>query len=279
MKKHLIFLSIFSSISFTSIHAQNDDSIPSHLIAASPLELAYSKTTHLIFPYSIVTVDRGSNTILAQKAKGVNNILQLKASVKEFEQTNLTVITADGKIYSFAVGYNDSPKDLTVQYGNAIARTTSTTNTSSGLNESQINQDAMKISRHKKTVFGVKRKKDGIVMKLDGLYVDQDVMYLQLRLNNRTQIDYDIERFDLSVDDSRQSKRTASQEVKIEPLLIYRKETSISANANELWVVAIPKMTIPDKKQFIVKLGEKNGGRNLRMHIKNKSMVRATSIL
>lgn len=279
MKKHLIILTIFSTLCFGGIHAQNVDSVAAHFIQTSPLELTYLKTTHLIFPYSIVTVDRGSNSILAQKARGVNNILQLKAASREFEQTNLTVITADGRIYSFAVGYSDNPKELTVQYDNAPAKTMATVNTSPALNESQIQQDAVKISRHKKTAFGVKCKKDGMVMKLDGLYVDQDIMYLQLRLNNRTQIDYDIERFGLSVEDSRQSKRTASQEIKIEPLFIYRNDGAIPANANLLWVIAIPKMTIPDKKRFIVRLSEKNGGRNLRLQINNKTTIRSTSLL
>ncbi len=70
-----------------------------------PLEVTTTKTTHLIFPFGIKTVDRGSRDIIAQKATGVENILQVKAARPDFESTNLTVITTDvsGRLYRSAV--------------------------------------------------------------------------------------------------------------------------------------------------------------------------------
>jgi len=56
----------------------------------------FLKTTNIIFPYSIVSVDIGSRDVLAQKAKGVENILQIKAARDSFPQTNISIITADG---------------------------------------------------------------------------------------------------------------------------------------------------------------------------------------
>lgn len=44
------------------------------------------------------SVDRGSKDVLAQKAKGVESILQVKAAKTNFDETNLTVINADGKL-------------------------------------------------------------------------------------------------------------------------------------------------------------------------------------
>src|SRR5687768_14524787 len=72
------------------------------------LAISFNKTTSLVFPYSIRSVDRGSRDVLAQKAKGVENVLQVKAGRKGFAETNLTVITADGTLHQFTVTYSDS---------------------------------------------------------------------------------------------------------------------------------------------------------------------------
>src|SRR4051812_41886863 len=84
----------------------------SAVIEPFKLEVAYNKTTHLVFPLSIISIDRGSACIIAQKAVGVENILKVKADEKNFEETNLSVITSDGKLYSFLVFYNDKPAYL-----------------------------------------------------------------------------------------------------------------------------------------------------------------------
>src|SRR4051812_37752723 len=68
------------------------------IIEPYPLNITLNKTTNLIFPYAIKSVDRGSADVLAQKAKGVENILLVKAGKENFSETNLSVITADGKL-------------------------------------------------------------------------------------------------------------------------------------------------------------------------------------
>ena len=57
------------------------------------LHIGYSKTTSIVFPYAIKSIDKGSPDVLMQKAKGVENILLIKAAKQNFTQTNLTVIT------------------------------------------------------------------------------------------------------------------------------------------------------------------------------------------
>ena len=71
------------------------------------LQLSYSKTTSIVFPYPVKSVDRGSQDVLVQKAKGVENVLFLKAGRQNFTQTNLTVVTADGKLYGFVLNFDE----------------------------------------------------------------------------------------------------------------------------------------------------------------------------
>ena len=80
------------------------------------LTVTFHKTTNLIFPYAIKSVDRGSSAILVQKAKGVENILQVKAGKKDFSPTNLSLVTADGAFYSFVLDYAGEPSCLNIRF-------------------------------------------------------------------------------------------------------------------------------------------------------------------
>ncbi len=77
------------------------------------MEVTYDKTSHLIFPTAIRYVDLGSEYLIAGKAEDAENVLRVKASVKDFEaETNFSVITNDGCFYSFNVYYSSYPEAL-----------------------------------------------------------------------------------------------------------------------------------------------------------------------
>ncbi len=67
------------------------------------LEVTYDKTTHIIFPAAIRYVDLGSPNLIAGKADGSENVIRVKATVKNFrDETNMSVITEDGSFYTFS---------------------------------------------------------------------------------------------------------------------------------------------------------------------------------
>ena len=48
------------------------------------IEVTFGKTVHILFPSEVRYVDLGSNNIIAGKADGVENVVRVKAAVKEF---------------------------------------------------------------------------------------------------------------------------------------------------------------------------------------------------
>src|SRR6185312_5412503 len=208
----LISIKAFSQ-SFTATKAM--------VIEPYPLSITFYKTTNLIFPYAIKSVDRGSTDILTQKAKGMENILQLKAAKQNFKETNLTAITADGKFYSYIVNYSDSTTVLNIQFSKDSSKEETKTFFSSGMNEMNIQTNAAKIAGEKRTVHGVKDKKYGMKLQLQGLYIREDVIYYQMELQNRSNINYDIDQFRFFICDQKKVKRTASQEMEIKPLYVH----------------------------------------------------------
>ena len=72
----------------------------SRMIPPHGLEVTYEKTVHIIFPAPVKYVDLGNTNLVAGKADGAENVLRVKAAVRNFtEETNMSVITEDGDFF------------------------------------------------------------------------------------------------------------------------------------------------------------------------------------
>ncbi len=79
--------------------------------------------------------------------------------------------------------------------------------------------------------------------------------------------------------DKKTPKRTASQEIEQIPVYIsgdvYQ---TVSDKEDRVLIYAIPKFTIPEAKLLTIELQEKNGGRHLKLVLKNKHIMKAKKI-
>ncbi|WP_121356773.1 conjugative transposon protein TraN [Flavisolibacter nicotianae] len=241
------------------------------------LEVGYNKTTHLIFPFSIVSIDRGSAAILAQKAVGVENILRVKADQKAFEETNMSVITSDGKLYSFLVCYNPNPAYVSVDLGSVSEKSQTYVHKHNGsgtLNDGSLAHYA-KLSLSADKNLYLSTKSAGISMSVVGVFIKENVMFLRFCFQNRSNINYDTDQFRLYVRDKARSKRTAVQEREIVPLLTEGEKTFVKADSVQRVVIAIPKLTIPEGKYLMIEMTEAAGSRNLLLKLKGKHLLKA----
>ena len=242
------------------------------------LFITWYKTTNLVFPYAIKSVDRGSQDILAQKAKNTDNVLQVKAGRTGFDQTNLTVITADGKLYSYVLDYVDTPTVLNVSFDDHSRWNRRAFFSEHAINEAQVNEEAQRALADSPTVKRLSDKSGGVRFRLDGIYVSGEIMYLRFGIANHSDIDYDISQLRMSIRDQKKVRRTATQEIEIEPLLTFHTAERITGNSERELVYAVPKFTIPDKKYLAIQLMEVNGGRTIELSVHNKTIVKAKLI-
>jgi conjugative transposon TraN protein len=183
------------------------------------LDITCNKTTNLIFPFAMQSVDRGSKDLLVQKVTGAENILQVKADKPNFSETNLSVVTSDGKLYSFLVNYADAPSELNIvfQKDTSVAHDIQPalikeppilfeTN-----NAAELNTIAQRVINAKRSMHGVNDKHDAMKLSLKGLYVHNDVFYFQLLFQNKSNISYDVDAIRFFIKDKQKSKRTATQ--------------------------------------------------------------------
>jgi conjugative transposon TraN protein len=231
----------------------------------STLAISDVHTTSLLFPYPIVSVDRGSQDILAQKPKGVENILQIKAAQQEFLQSNLTVVTSDGKLYSFLVAYEPDPFSYAYDFSSLKAKGNAIT---TGHNEAQINALAS-MAYHDKSRIAISEEAYDITLSVTGIFIAEDYIFYRILLENESNVSYDIDQLRFFVRDQKRSRRTASQEMELAPISLWQPVVKVPAKSMKSFVVVLPKFTIPNKKNLYLQLTELSGGRHLQMKIKN----------
>lgn len=237
------------------------------------LEIGFNKTSNIIFPYQIKSVDRGSQDILAQKAVGSNNILQLKAARRGFPETNISVVTDDDKLYSFIVNYKDNPQQLNREF----VAPKSDGQVNQDLNAARFKHDAEKLLSGAKSMYR-KRKQDQIVLCLQGLYAEPDAILLRLAVNNKSNIRYDIGSLRFTIKDKHQSKRTSVQERALLPLYRYRQSAFIEANKAITVIYALPKFSLSKQQYLEIELAEQRGGRNLQLKLPWKTLLKTRQI-
>ncbi|MFZ6012795.1 MAG: conjugative transposon protein TraN [Bacteroidota bacterium] len=248
------------------------------------LEITYNKTTSVVFPALIKSVDRGSRDILAQKAKGVENILQLKAARHSFPLTNLTVITSDGVIHEFAVHYSKEPRQQVLILENAPLSTGRGAGGEAKLifqtdmMETEMENHASKIVNTKRSIRFVSESKYKVGLSLRGIYIKDNVIFYHFRMDNQSNINYDVDFLRFYIQDRQKVKRTASQEVDVKPMYVFGNAEKIRGRTSEDVVYALEKFTIPDAKRLHIEMFEKNGGRNLELSIRNRTIVKAKLI-
>ncbi len=282
-----IVLTAYAAINNVKAQTANAFSTSAY-IASYKLEVTYNKTTNLVFPAAITSVDRGSQDILVQKAAGVENILRVKADVKDFAETSLSIITADGKLYSFIVDFVKQPAYLNINVANALQPISSKSDSSVKKEEviySEPVMNAAAVAMYSDSVMSkgsnihsIHYENSKVSIVLNGIYIHEDILFCRLSFKNNSNINYDIDQFHFYIRDKKTSKRTASQEIEIKPLSITGDTAMIRAVSKQPWVVALPKFTIPDGKYLIIEIMEKNGGRNLFLKVKNRHIVKAGTI-
>lgn len=264
----------------TKIAAQTVPLMQTKSITPYSITITYNKTSNLIFPYAIKSVDRGNAAVLVQKAKGVDNILQVKAGRQGFNQTNLTVVTADGQFYSFLVDYALTPAALNLSF--AKDSLTDTLNNTAGpkallsdgpLDEAVFNTIADQINQQEGFLH-LHSREQKMRLSLQSIWLKDKAMWLALQLENKSLIDYIPDYVRFFVRDKKRAKRTAVQETEIIPLYASA-DTVVTGEQLRNSVFAFTPFTIPPTQELVMQVGERNGGRSLLLHVNHRALLKA----
>ena len=298
MKRDLIYLIlIVAAIAAVKVTAQMTPETPAE-IRPLRIEAGFTKTVHILFPSPVTYIDIGSMDIIAGKADGAENVVRVKAAVRNFAaETNLTVITEDGGFFTFDVYYAENPVvstlNLTVQEPQpesmkkpaAVGYPQPTAPASESrvlLREvgrekpATIKRMLSDIYRQNRTdVKGIRTKKYGIEVEVLGIYVFNDVIYIHSCISNDTNISFEVDARHFIVADRKLTKRTAQQQSTLEILRVCNDPAVVRGHQRQRTVFALPKLTISDDKVLLLEIIEKNGARHQTVEIPAEELLEA----
>ena len=248
------------------------------------LEVTFEKTVHLIFPAAIRYVDLGSQNIIAGKADDAENVLRVKAAVREFEtETNMSVICEDGSFYAYSVKYADEPKKLSIEMKDFLAPTEGRLPSNRadiyfkelGSESPILVKLIMKsiYQNDKRTIKHVGAKQFGMRFLLRGLYAHNGLLYFHVRMDNESNMPYAVDFITFKVVDKKVAKHTAIQERILQPLRAFHQVMWIGAGRSERIVFALEQFTLSEDKQLEVTLYERNGSRTLTFYVEPEDLL------
>ncbi|SJN18510.1 Conjugative transposon protein TraN [Sphingobacterium faecium PCAi_F2.5] len=271
-----------------TVYGQDSIKTPLALGKIEPyrMEVTYDKTSHLIFPTAIRYVDLGSEYLIAGKAEDAENVLRVKATVRNFEpETNFLVITNDGRFYSFNVYYSSYPEAISYDLlsmqkvvnkanGNDVLFEELGNNSPSlaGLLLETIYKKDKRIVKH------IGAKSFGIQFILKAIYIHNGKYYFHTELRNKTNVPFEIDFINFKVVDKKVAKRTVVQERPLTPLRTYKPLDGIAGKTTEQNVFLLDQFTIADDKVLLIEIFEKNGGRHQTLQVENSDLIKARLI-
>ena len=257
-----------------------------NILLPNLISVGFDKTTHILFPYAISYVDLGSSEIIADKAADVQNLLRIKANVKNFKETNISVVTSDGRFYSFVLNYAENPTVLsydltkTNTFEQSAFKLKNADGTESKIlfegvrmNEQEISYYAMKIAEKKKSIKHIGKTENDISFNLQGLYVRDNVLFFHTLIANESQINYDIDFIRFFIKDKIIAKRTAMQELEVKPIKVLNGDINVVVGGESVnKIFCLQKFTIPDDKVLEVEMYERGGGRHIIFTVNNDAI-------
>ncbi len=247
------------------------------------IDITDKKTTHLIFPYEIRYADLGSKEIAGEAVEKAGNVFRVKAlSNSPFMETNLTVVTADGRLFSFLIHYREAPEALTydltkILLDGAVSKAAKVSSGSQARLADNLNRQGELALHSRRKIRHVGYKAQGISLFLKNILYKDDVMYLVLGMDNSSKLDYDIDYLRTYVKQMKQAgESSATQDVPVEPIKTFDASERVIPRREELTkVIAIERLTLETDRRLIVQIGEANGGRQLAITIGPEELATA----
>lgn len=114
---------------------------------------------------------------------------------------------------------------------------------------------------------------------LGSFWVHENTLFYKLRIDNQSNINYDIDFIRFYVRDLKTTKRTVSQERELYPSYSYGiYDQTVDGQSFGQYVFALDKFPITKDKAFFIEVYERNGGRHLYLKAKQSDIENAKSL-
>lgn len=248
------------------------------------VQLKENIATQLIFPVDIESFRGGfdpDNFIEPQEKK---NSLYIQP-LGEFKETNLSVITTDGRYYSIILNYSDIPDHFyVIKKEMAIYCTTSEDEKAKALipntTENMTKDGAISNILQKQGYLSSRNtvKYKSFYLAVTGIYVKDNKVYIRLQCDNQSQIPYKIENFSFAINVKTTGQTTSGASEILTPTDSYLDTKIIAGKSTKETVFEFDKFTIGKENVLQIDIVEAQGARNLSLVLTDDIFLSAKQI-
>lgn len=253
------------------------------------------KVTQLIFPSEVVKFRAGytSNDAVSQSDGSVLYI----QPVDSLAESNLNVITADGCYYAFNVIYDSTAAmvNYIITPSMAFYRENTATHPATvgeqqpadvsaptdGLDpKEQTPKDPLEIVGKKPDYIVANNiaRLQKLVFMLKGVYVDEQNVYFKFRLENHSNVAFDVDYIAFSITARKTKKASTQERVQLQPVRVDEPVHRLGAKSTCEVVYAFEKFTIGEEKILLAEVLELGGDRNIGLQIPESFIIEARKL-
>ena len=257
------------------------------------IEVSDKMTTHLVFNQPLNFFDIGNDDyIYADEHNGIpTNILKLKAVIENAETTNMVVREGE-KIHAFIVRFASSPTVFLHDLSGTMSKAMVPTDESKGEvdinkaepgtsqdtfhNENIVEKRATMIYQDfsdKYASFG--EQKDQLVFGVTNLAVDEETIYVKMKLYNGGAVDYKLDFVRFAIKTKQKGFGPGGSNSRIIESVFNKKPDVISFGKTGTFVYAIPLYAFDNKSGLLINVFEKEGNRGMKAKIPGKYLAKA----
>lgn len=195
----------------------------------------------------------------------VDDILFIQFLEPNVQETNLFVKTVDNKTYNFLLQYDNDPQELILKVDGTNQNTSATqvSSPNKSNNNETISQRLLKESGYIKNRNITSYKNIKLILK--GVYVNDNKIYILMRIDNNSNINYDVNAYKFYITNDK-GIATSEQTIDVNIVNVTPDNKVIPKGKNDI-VFMFDKFSVGDDKQLLFELTEKNGDRNLNFKI------------
>lgn len=225
------------------------------------------QTVALFFPSPIQRAVTGDERFVFSYDREVAGHLGLLQGAGGLD-SNLLVITTDGQVYAYILGYAESLRQMNyfIDEGGAIgvehpeevmdeaADVKMTSRSYEHLCKLLLDRGPRNLS----TV-----RSGGIRLRLEELVYDGDKVYLLVGIRNRSEIDFEMDRLDFFQVNGNKKRRASHQEISLEPLYSCTETTLVKSGKEVRLAYVLPKFVLGKGESLKLVLEEVQGNRRV----------------
>jgi len=255
-------------------------SITSNATELKEIKVNRNISTHITVGEAIKYVD-----ISTQKVVGdlpIENILRIKPvfpdSIRVLDGETLAVVTivTDSYKVQFKAVYTDSEEKAATDINFSSRDMKSYYNPDVTMSREDMYKYAWHIWNSSKKYYNVSKKSNRLLISLLNIYTVGDYFFIDLGVQNKSNIKYDVDQIRFKIEDKKQTKSTNFQSVEIKPENSVMSQKFFTKEFRNVYI--FKKFTFPDAKVFTIELAEDQiSGRTVTLKIDYTDILNADS--